>query len=326
MIISENKIAFITGCNSQDGSYLAELLLEKGYEVHAMVRRHSVPQNQTFRLNHLMKQLHMHYGDVTDAANVFALIAQIKPDEIYNLAAQSHVKISFELPLYTMNTNATGFLNVLEAARTIVPHTKIYQASTSEMFGNVVDSDGYQRITTPMHPVSPYGCAKLAAHNLANNYKNAYDMFVVSGVLFNHESVRRGENFVTAKVVKNAVDIYKNKKTGMVTLGNLDSYRDWGHAKDYVKAMWMMLQNDVPTNYVTATGSTHTVRELCEYVFTKLDMDYTKHVYTDPTYMRPEELNFLRGDSEPIRKDLGWKPEYTYESMLDEMIEYFLNK
>jgi GDPmannose 4,6-dehydratase len=319
------KKALITGCNSQDGSYLSELLLEKGYEVHGMVRRHSVSENQSFRLNHIKENLTLHYGDLTDALNVFSLIKTIEPDEIYNLGAQSHVKISFEIPAYTFQTNANGFLNVLESARIINSNIKIYQASTSEMFGNNSDSDGYQRIDTKMSPVSPYGCSKFAAHNLAINYRHAYNMFIASGILFNHESPRRGINFVTAKVVEGAIKI-KHGLSKNLSLGNLNASRDWGHAKDYVNAMWLMLQNNKPTDYVVSTGYSHTISELCDYVFSKLDMNYNDHVIIDPIYYRPEELNDLKGDSTPIRNELGWKSSYNFESLLDEMIQFELSK
>jgi len=256
-----NKKALITGISGQDGSFLAEFLLEKGYEVHGTVRRHSVAENQSDRLNHIKNNLNLHYGDLTDSLNMFNIISKVQPDEIYNLAAQSHVKISYEMPQYTFNVNSQGLLNILEAVRIIKPDTKIYQASTSEMFGNNIDDDGFQRISTKMEPVSPYGCSKLAAHTLANNYKNAYGLWIVSGVLFNHESPRRGTTFLPAKVVKTAVEIKKGLSNKIV-LGNLDSKRDWGHAKDYVRAMWLMLQQDNPKNYVCATGKNYSVKEL----------------------------------------------------------------
>lgn len=318
-----NKKALITGISGQDGSFLAEFLLEKGYEVHGTVRRHSVAENQSDRLNHIKNNLNLHYGDLTDSLNMFNIISKVQPDEIYNLAAQSHVKISYEMPQYTFNVNSQGLLNILEAVRIIKPDTKIYQASTSEMFGNNIDDDGFQRISTKMEPVSPYGCSKLAAHTLANNYKNAYGLWIVSGVLFNHESPRRGTTFLPAKVVKTAVEIKKGLSNKIV-LGNLDSKRDWGHAKDYVRAMWLMLQQDNPKNYVCATGKNYSVKELVEYVFNKLNLNYEDYLEINSKYFRPEELDILKGDSSQLRNDLGWSPLYSFEGILDEMIEHYL--
>lgn len=283
-----------------------------------------MPQNQSYRLNSYFEELKLHYGDLTDPMCIFNLINRIRPDEIYNLAAQSHVRISFDMPGYTNQVNAQGFLNILEAVRVIDKDIKIYQASSSEMFGNSIDEDGFQRITTPMHPVSPYGCSKLVAHNLAMNYKHSYDMFIVSGVLFNHESPQRATNFVTAKVVEGAVTIKKGIKSEL-KLGNLDAARDWGHSKDYIKAMHLMMQNTSPKDYVVATGESRTVKDLTQYVFNKLDMNYLDYVTQDERFLRPEELNVLKGDSFPIRAELGWQPEYSFESMIDEMIEWRVN-
>lgn len=313
------KKVFITGISGQDGSFLSEYLLSLGYEVHGMVRRHSVPENQSYRLDHISDKITLHYGDLTDSMNIFNLIEKIHPNEIYNLAAQSHVRISFDMPGYTNQVNNQGFLNILEAVRVIDKNIKIYQASSSEMFGNKIDDDGYQRITTPMQPVSPYGCSKLAAHNLAVNYRHSYDMFIVSGILFNHESARRGVNFVTAKVVAGAEKI-KRGNSEKLKLGNLDAARDWGHSKDYVKAMHLMMNNNTPKDYVVATGQSRTVEELTKYVFSKMHLDYKEHVEFDEKFLRPEELNVLKGDASPIRQELGWKPEYTFEQMIDEMI------
>jgi len=308
-----------------DGSYLTEHLLNNDYEVHGMVRRHSVAENQSYRLSHVLNNVNLHYGDLTDSMCVFNLINKIKPDEIYNLGAQSHVRISFEMPGYTNQVNAQGFMNILEAVRTINKNIKIYQASSSEMFGNCIDEDGFQRISTPMMPVSPYGCSKLAAHNLAVNYRHSYGMFIVSGILFNHESERRGTNFVTAKVVDGAVKIYQNN-TKKLYLGNLNAARDWGHSKDYTKAMHLMMQNSEPKDYVVSTGESRTVRDLTEYVFVQLGMDYSKFIEQDEKFLRPEELNVLKGDSSPIRNELGWKPEYSFEQMIDEMIAWRMNQ
>ena len=304
-----------------DGSYLTEHLLNDDYEVHGMVRRHSVAENQSYRLSHVINKVNLHYGDLTDTMCVFNLINKIQPDEIYNLGAQSHVRVSFEMPGYTNQVNAQGFMNILEAVRTINKNIKIYQASSSEMFGNCIDKDGFQRISTPMMPVSPYGCSKLAAHNLAVNYRHSYEMFVVSGILFNHESERRGTNFVTAKVVDGAVKIYQNN-TKKLYLGNLSAARDWGHSKDYTKAMHLMMQNSEPKDYVVSTGESRTVRDLAEYVFARLGMDYSEFIEQNEKFFRPEELNVLKGDSSPIRNELGWKPEYSFEQMIDEMIAW----
>lgn len=229
------------------------------------------------------------------------------------------------MPSYTLQTNTQGFLNVLEAVKIMNPNIRVYQASSSEMFGNNIDPDGYQRITTPMVPVSPYGCSKLAAHNLAHNYRNSYNMFIVCGILFNHESERRGTNFVTAKVVEGAVKIAKGQ-ANQLSLGNLDASRDWGHSKDYVTAMWMMMQNTKPKDYVVSTGVSHTIRDLVELAFGKFGLDYTKHIIQDPIYYRPEELNVLKGDCSEIKKDLGWYSRYSFESIIYEMIEYYSKK
>ena len=315
----KKKVALITGIGGQDGSYLAEFLLSIGYEVHGIVRRNSVSENQTSRLSSCYEQLKLHYGDVTDLASLITVLQKCKPDEVYNLAAQSHVRVSFDVPIETSTVTGLGALNLLEACKLICPETKIYQASSSEMFGNCIDEDGFQRETTRMLPVSPYGCAKLFAFNACRNYRNAYDMFICNGILFNHESPRRGSNFVTNKIVKGAVAIAMGEATDL-KLGNLDARRDWGHAKDYVRAMWMMLQADKPKDYVCSTGVSHSVRDVCEYVFGKLGMNYNDYVVIGQKYLRPEELHDLKGDSTLLREELGWQPEYTFENMFDEMI------
>ena len=317
-----NKVALITGINGQDGSYLAEYLLELGYHVHGILKRNSVAENQTARLDKVFGLITFHYADMTDLSSLYRVINKVQPDEIYNLAAQSHVRISFDQPIYTANAVGIGVLNLLEAVKEINPKIKIYQASSSEMFGNAVDADGFQRETTPMHPVSPYGCAKVFGYNIGVNYRNSYGMFVSNGILFNHESPRRGTNFVTNKVCKEAVKI-KYGISNNLALGNLEASRDWGHAKDFVKAMHLMLQLDKPGDFVCATGISHTVRELCEYAFTELDLDYRKYVTADEKFFRPEELEFLKGDSTKLRNATGWKPEYTFESMITEMVEYW---
>lgn len=316
------KRALITGISGQDGSYLAELLLSKGYQVWGLLRRHSVPENQTSRLEKIgiLHKLKLVYGDMTDLPSLLRVLKEAQPTEIYNLAAQSHVRVSFDQPVFTTLTDAQGVLNLLEAAKEICPNARIYQAGSSEMFGNEQDSDGFRRETTLMRPVSPYGCAKLYAYNLATTYRTSYNMFISNGILFNHESPRRGINFVTNKIVDGAVQIYKGKKYTL-PLGNLEATRDWGHAKDYVRAMWLMLQHDKPDDFVCAMGESHSVRELCEKVFKRLGMNYENHVTIDPIYYRPTELHDLKGDCSKLKNTLGWKPEYTFDSLVEEMVK-----
>jgi len=318
------KKALITGINGQDGSYLAEFLLEKGYEVHGTLKRNSVAENQTSRLDHIFGKVHLHYADLTDLSSLIFVLQQVMPDEVYNLAAQSHVRISFDQPVYTANATGLGVLNMIEAVKLVNKNIRIYQASSSEMFGNSIDDDGFQRETTPLIPVSPYGCSKVFGYNIARNYRNSYGMYISNGILFNHESPRRGSNFVTNKVAKTAVEI----KLGMrdkLALGNLNATRDWGHAKDYVEAMWMILQLDQPDDFVCATGISHSVQDLVEFVFNKLDLDWKEYITMDEKYLRPEELEDLKGDSSKLKEVTGWEPNYTFEEMMDEMVDYWLD-
>ena len=275
-------------------------------------------------MDNIFDQIKLHYADLTDLSSLISVIQKTNPDEIYNLAAQSHVRISFDQPIYTANVTGIGTLNLLEAVKLIKPSIKIYQASSSEMFGNSIDEDGFQRESTPLNPVSPYGCAKVFSYNIGRNYRNSYGMFVSNGILFNHESPRRGTNFVTNKVCKEAVKI-KLGLSNELKLGNLDATRDWGHAKDYVKAMWMILQQDKPDDYVCSTGISHSVENLCDYTFSKLGLNYKEYVKVDEKFLRPEELHNLKGDSSKLQSVTGWVPEYTFETMLDEMIEHWIN-
>jgi len=321
-----NKRALITGINGQSGSYLAELLIEKGYEVFGTVKRNSVAENQTARLDSVYDKIgkNLIYADLTDLSSLLNALRISNPDEVYNLAAQSHVRISFDQPIYTANATGLGTLNLLEAVRSFNSDIKIYQASSSEMFGNSIDPDGFQRESTPLNPVSPYGCAKVFSYNICRNYRNSYGMYISNGILFNHESPRRGTNFVTNKVCKEAVKI-KLGLSNKLALGNLDATRDWGHAKDYVEAMWIILQQESPEDYVCSTGVSHSVEDLVEYVFSKLDLNWKDYVVQDEKFLRPEELDDLKGDSRKLRSLTGWSPKYTFETMLDEMIEHWLS-
>ena len=314
--------AFITGINGQDGSYLAEHLLASGYEVGGLVRRSSVAENQTYRINHIEKDIKTYYGDLVDPTSIEKALKDFKPDKVFNLAAQSHVRLSFNMPAFTASVNAMGALNVFEAVKSTCSNAKVYQASSSEMFGTSVDSDNYQRESTPMHPVSPYGCSKLYAYSIARNYRKAYKMFISNGILFNHESPRRGTNFVTAKVIEGALRIKKGL-THHLELGNLDSYRDWGHSSDYTKAMMKLLDLPEPDDIVISTGVTNSVRDLCKIVFEKLDLNYEDYVVIKKRFLRPQELPFLCGDSSKAKKILDWKPTYDFNKLLSEMIEHF---
>lgn len=312
------KIAFITGISGMDGANLSEYLLSLGYEVHGIMRRHSTSESQDIRIADL--PVKTYYGDLLDTGGLDRLLKQIQPDEIYNLAAQSHVRVSFEIPQFTLQANTIGLLNLLESYRANCPNAKFYQASSSEMFGSSVDADGYQRETTPMHPVSPYGCAKLAAYHLVRAYRASYGLHCSNGILFNHSGYRRGLAFVEQKICNAAVKI----KLGLqqtLELGNLLSCRDIGNSKDYVRAMHMMLQQPKPGDYCVATGTTMSIADIVGYAFNRLDIDVPVAI-TDHN-MRPQELDYLKGDSSKIRA-LGWKPEFTTAQTLDEMIEYWM--
>lgn len=329
------KVALITGITGQDGSYLAELLLEKGYEVHGIVRRASLIN--THRIDHIYSKIKLHYGDLTDATNIIGVIKKVHPDEIYNLGAQSHVKVSFETPEYTGNTDGLGTLRVLEAVRLLGMEDKvrIYQASTSEMFGKVQEVP--QTETTPFYPRSPYGCAKVYGYWITKNYRDAYNMYACTGILFNHESPRRGETFVTRKITRGLKAISEGKQT-VLYLGNLDAKRDWGHAKDYVRAMWLMLQQDTPEDYVIATGEQYSVREFIEkcapfYGFelewhgsgdSEIAMDKnTKKtiISVHSKYYRPTEVETLLGDPSKAKEQLGWEPEISFRELVEDMCE-----
>lgn len=313
--------ALITGISGQDGAYLSEHLLSLGYEVHGIIRRNSVSEHQESRIAHLNKRITTYYGDVMDAGSIEKVMAEVKPDEIYNLAAMSHVRISSEIPQFTAQVNAIGVLNMLEAYRKISPKAKFYQASSSECFGSSVDPDGYQRESTPMNPVSPYGCSKVFGFNIVRHYRHAFNLHACNGILFNHESpLRRGSNFVTTKIVDGAIKI----KLGLIEsleLGNLDAFRDWGFSGDYVKAMHLIINHSIPDDFVVATGETHSVRQWCELAFDELDLDYRNYVVINSNFMRPQELEYLRGDSTKIRTMLSWRPEHSFQWLLKEMVK-----
>lgn len=320
------KKALITGITGQDGSYLAELLLEKNYQVHGVVRRCST--FNTDRIDHIYKdphesdnQLFLHYGDLTDGQNLTNLVLDIGPDEIYNLGAQSHVRVSFDSPAYTLQVVGAGALNVLEAARQLnkEKQVRVYQASSSEMYGDVLETP--QSETTPFQPQSPYACAKVYAFHQTVNYRHAYDLFATNGILFNHESPRRGETFVTRKITRAATRI-KFGTQEKLFLGNLDAKRDWGYAKDYVEGMWMMLQHDEPDDFVLATEKTHTIREFLDYCFEHLDLDWSKYVEIDPRYFRPTEVNLLLGDATKAKEQLGWEAKTTCRELAQIMVDH----
>ncbi len=317
--------ALITGITGQDGAYLSELLLAKGYEVHGVVRRAST--FNTGRIQHLYRDPHepdtrlfLHYGDLTDGTSLSNLILTLEPDEIYNLGAQSHVRVSFDQPLFTVDVDALGTLRILEAARQLQPrHTvRIYQASSSEMFGKVRETP--QRETTPFHPRSPYACAKVFSFYQTVNYREAYGLHASNGILFNHESPLRGETFVTRKITRGATRIREGLQDKLY-LGNLDAKRDWGYAKDYVEAMWLMLQQDEPDDYVIATGETHSVREFLDLTFSHLDLDPQQYVEVDSRYFRPSEVDLLLGDASKARERLGWRAQTSFPELVKLMVE-----
>ncbi len=325
--MTEQKRALITGITGQDGSYLSELLLEKGYEVHGIIRRSSC--FNTDRIDHLYKDPHdpnarlfLHYGDLTDGTTLRRILEEVKPTEIYNLGAQSHVRVSFDSPEYTVDAVGMGVLRLLEAIRDYQQRTGIevrfYQAGSSEMFGKVLEIP--QKETTPFYPRSPYACAKVYGHWQTVNYRESYDLFACNGILFNHESPRRGETFVTRKITRAVARI----KMGMqddIYLGNIDSKRDWGYAKDYVRAMWLMLQQDAPDDYVIATNETHSVKEFLEIAFNYVGLDWEKYTKFDERYLRPAEVDILIGDPAKARQKLGWEPSVTFEELVQLMVD-----
>jgi GDPmannose 4,6-dehydratase len=323
-----NRRAFITGITGQDGSYLAEFLLDKGYEVHGLIRRAST--FNTERIEHLYADPHdpaarlfLHYGDLSDGASLMNLVLSIEPNEIYNLAAQSHVRVSFDQPLYTVDIDALGTLRILEAARMLgrSQPVRIYQASSSEMYGKVCQSP--QNETTPFHPRSPYACAKVFSYYQTVNYREAYGMHVSNGILFNHESPFRGETFVTRKITRAATRIREGLQKRLF-LGNLDARRDWGFARDYVEAMWLMLQQDEPDDYVIATGETHSVREFLDEAFRLVGLDWQEHVSLDERYLRPAEVDLLLGDASKARRQLGWQPQTSFNELVRIMVDFDL--
>ena len=318
-----SKRALITGVTGQDGSYLAELLLAKGYEVHGLIRRSSSFNTQ--RIDHLYRDPHdpearlfLHHADLIDGTGLREVLSRVQPDEIYNLGAQSHVRVSFDQPVYTVQVDAVGTMRLLEAVRDTQLDTRFYQASSSEMFGKVRETP--QTETTPFHPRSPYGCAKVYSYWQTVNYRESYGMFCCNGILFNHESPRRGETFVTRKITRAATRI-KEGLQDKLYLGNLEAKRDWGYAGDYVEAMWRMLQQDTPDDYVIATGETHSVQEFLERTFQRVDLDWRAHVSTDPRYLRPAEVELLLGDASKAKKDLGWEPTVSFEQLVEMMVD-----
>jgi GDPmannose 4,6-dehydratase len=317
---SDVKKALITGITGQDGSYLSELLLGKGYEVHGIVRRVALehPQARMWRIRHVLDKIQIHSASMESYASIFNIISEIKPDECYHLAAQSFVSYSFEDEFSTIDTNLNGTHYVLSSLKRQAPDCRLYFAASSEMFGNVRETP--QNEDTPFHPRSPYGISKMAGFELTRNYRESYNMFALSGILFNHESPRRGAEFVTRKISSAAARIQFGAEKE-IRLGNLEAKRDWGHAKDYVKAMWLMLQQDEPDDYVIATGTSHSVREFLEAAFNYVDLDYHDYLVIDDELYRPSEVNILQGDASKARKKLGWSPQVSFEELVKEMVE-----
>ncbi len=322
------KKALITGITGQDGSYLAELLLEKGYEIHGIIRRSS--SFNTERIDHLYNDPHiegtrlfLHYGDLSDSSNISRLLEKIHPDEIYHLGAQSHVRVSFDIPEYTGDITGLGTLRLLDAIKETQIKTRFYQASSSEMFGKVQEIP--QKETTPFYPRSPYACAKVYSYWLTVNYRESYDIFACNGILFNHESPRRGETFVTRKITQALANILAGKQNKLY-LGNLDAKRDWGYAKDYVEAMWLMLQHDTPDDYVVATGETYSVRDFLEEAFNYVNLDWHQYVEIDPKYFRPAEVDLLIGDAGKAREKLHWIPKVKFKELVRLMVDADLEK
>jgi GDPmannose 4,6-dehydratase len=311
------KTALITGITGQDGSYLAEHLLSLGYEVHGTIRRSS--SFNTGRIDHIFNRLHLHYSDLTDLASICAILLKVKPTEVYNLAAQSHVRVSFDQPIYTGDVTGLGAMRMLEAVRTCCPEARFYQAGSSEMFGRVLENP--QKVTTPFYPRSPYGCAKVMAHFATVNYREAYGLHASNGILFNHESPRRGETFVTRKITR-ALGRIKHGLQEKLVLGNLDAKRDWGFAGDYVKAMHLMLQQPKAGDYVVATGNTWSVRDFLDTAFEVAGLDWEKYVEFDPRLLRPTEVDLLLGDSTETRAKLGWTTPTTFYSLVKMMVEH----
>ncbi|HPF34765.1 GDP-mannose 4,6-dehydratase [bacterium] len=321
MTPSEPRRALITGITGQDGSYLAEFLLDQGYEVHGAIRRSST---ETFeRIAHIKDRLHVVQADLTDQTSVLSALSEIRPHEVYNLAAQSFVPTSWKQPILTADVTALGVTRMLEAIRVIDPAIRFYQASSSEMFGQVRETPQTER--TPLYPRSPYGVAKCYGHYITVNYRESYDLFAVSGILFNHESPRRGLEFVTRKITDGVARI-KLGQASELALGNLDAKRDWGYAGDYVRAMWLMLQQDAPEDYVVSSGATHSVREFCEVAFGHVGLDWEKHVRVDPDYFRPAEVVELLGDCSKARRELGWEPEVDFEGLVTMMVDADLER
>lgn len=337
----KNQIVIITGISGMDGSYLAEFLLEKGYKVHGIIRRSSSINTKRLDNVYFNPNLFLHYGDLSDSSFISRIVSEINPDEIYNLGAMSHVGVSFQIPEYTTDIDSLGTLRLLEAVKNTNKNIKFYQASTSELYGGVYDKP--QNEETPFNPRSPYAIAKQYSFWITKNYRESYNIFAVNGILFNHTSPRRGETFVEQKIVKGAIAILKNRQTSL-KLGNIYSYRDYGHSKDYIKAMWLMLQHDIPEDLVISTGDKYMIKDIVSLVFSKLNLpiewsgegideigtitEYAKHkdkkgqkvVFIDPKYFRPSEVDVLIGDSSKARKKLNWKPEYTFDEIIDEMI------